>query len=232
MTQQPSSPIRGWTVVIAAISINLILGVLYAWSVMGKALVLQWHWKAAQASLPFTISTASFALMMIFAGRWQDKIGPRYVAMLGGIILGLGLIASSFAKTPEMMLITFGLIGGMGIGLGYSATTPPSIKWFPPAKKGLITGLVVSGVGLAAVYIAPLTQYLLQVTSFRTPSLFLASGRSSWFRFCPNSWRILRQATLRLARAPREPPRLKRRLRARIWTGTKCYARGSSTISG
>src|ERR1022692_1818818 len=152
MTQQTPSPIRGWTVVIAAISINLILGVLYAWSVMGKALVLQWHWKAAQASLPFTISAAAFALMMIFAGRWQDKIGPRYVAMLGGIILGLGLIASSFAKTPEMMLVTFGLVGGLGIGLGYSATTPPSIKWFPPAKKGLITGLVVSGVGLAAVY--------------------------------------------------------------------------------
>jgi OFA family oxalate/formate antiporter-like MFS transporter len=176
MTQQTPSPVRGWTVVIAAISINLILGVLYAWSVMGKALVLQWHWKAAQASLPFTISAASFALMMIFAGRWQDKIGPRYVAMLGGIILGLGLIASSFAKTPEMMLITFGLIGGIGIGLGYSATTPPSIKWFPPAKKGLITGLVVSGVGLAAVYIAPLTQYLLKATSISSTFMILGVG--------------------------------------------------------
>jgi OFA family oxalate/formate antiporter-like MFS transporter len=143
---------------------------------MGKALVLQWHWKAAQASLPFTISATSFALMMIFAGRWQDKIGPRYVAMLGGIILGLGLIASSFAKTPEMMLVTFGLVGGLGIGLGYSATTPPSIKWFPPAKKGLITGLVVSGVGLAAVYIAPLTQYLLKATSISNTFMILGLG--------------------------------------------------------
>jgi OFA family oxalate/formate antiporter-like MFS transporter len=62
------------------------------------------------------------------------------------------------------MLLTFGVIGGIGIGLGYSATTPPSIKWFPPAKKGLITGIVVSGVGLAAVYISPLTQYLLRET--------------------------------------------------------------------
>jgi OFA family oxalate/formate antiporter-like MFS transporter len=165
---------RGWTVVLAALGINLILGVLYAWSVMGKALVLQWHWKVADASLPFTISAAAFALMMIFAGRWQDKIGPRYVAMLGGIILGLGLIGSSFAKTPMMMLLTFGLVGGLGIGLGYSATTPPSIKWFPPARKGLITGIVVSGVGLAAVYIAPLTQYLLKATSI--PSTFLILG--------------------------------------------------------
>jgi MFS transporter, OFA family, oxalate/formate antiporter len=176
MTQPTTSPTRGWTVVIAAVSINLILGVLYAWSVMGKALVLQWHWKAAQASLPFTISAVAFALMMIFAGRWQDKIGPRYVAMLGGIILGLGLIASSFAKTPEMMLITFGLVGGIGIGLGYSATTPPSIKWFPPARKGLITGIVVSGVGLAAVYIAPLTQHLLKATSISSTFLVLGVG--------------------------------------------------------
>ena len=174
MTQREASPIRGWTVVLAAVSINLILGVLYSWSVMGKALVVQWHWSRADASLPFTISAAAFALMMIFAGRWQDKIGPRYVAMLGGIMLGLGLMASSLATTPVMMLVTFGLIGGLGIGLAYSATTPPSIKWFPPAKKGLITGIVVSGVGLAAVYIAPLTQYLLGVGSI--PKTFLILG--------------------------------------------------------
>jgi OFA family oxalate/formate antiporter-like MFS transporter len=126
--------------------------------------------------MPFTVSTVAFALMMIFAGRAQDKIGPRYVAMLGGIILGLGLVLSSFAKTPETMLITFGLVGGFGIGLGYSATTPPSIKWFPPARKGLITGIVVSGVGLAAVWIAPLTQYLLKETSISSTFLILGIG--------------------------------------------------------
>jgi len=158
MARQTVTPFRAWSVVLAALAINLILGVLYAWSVMGKALVVQWHWKRTEASLPFTVSAASFAFMMIFAGRWQDKIGPRYVAMLGGIILALGLAASALAATPQWMWLTFGLVGGLGIGLGYSATTPPSIKWFPPARKGLITGIVVSGVGLAAVYIAPLTQ--------------------------------------------------------------------------
>jgi MFS transporter, OFA family, oxalate/formate antiporter len=73
-------------------------------------------------------------------------------------------------------LITFGLVGGIGIGLGYSATTPPSIKWFPPARKGLITGIVVSGVGLAAVYIAPLTQHLLKATSISSTFLILGVG--------------------------------------------------------
>jgi len=176
MTSTPPFRSRGWTVVLAALAINLLLGVLYAWSVMAKALVTQWHWKATEASLPFTISAACFALMMIFAGRWQDKIGPRLVATLGGIMLGAGLLASSFARTPAVMLTTFGLIGGIGIGLGYSATTPAAIKWFPPARKGLITGIVVSGVGLAAVYIAPLTQFLLRITSISNTFVILGLG--------------------------------------------------------
>ena len=176
MTQQSPSATRGWTVVLAALGINLIIGVLYAWGVTGKALVVQWHWTKTQAMLPFATSTAAFALTMIFAGRWQDKIGPRYVAMLGGIILGLGLIASSFAHSPTVMLLTFGVIGGIGIGLGYSATTPPCIKWFPPARKGLITGIVVSGVGLAAVYMSPLTEYLLKATSISQTLLILGIG--------------------------------------------------------
>jgi MFS transporter, OFA family, oxalate/formate antiporter len=176
MQQPTSSPVRGWTVVLAALSINLIIGALYAWSVIGKALVGQWHWTKTQAMLPFATSTASFAVTMIFAGRWQDKIGPRYVAMLGGIIFGLGLILSSFVQSYVPMLLTFGLVGGMGIGLGYSATTPPSIKWFPPARKGLITGIVVSGVGLAAVYMSPLTTYLLKATSIQQTFLILGVG--------------------------------------------------------
>lgn len=178
MTQPTSSAssTRGWTVVLAALGINLILGVLYAWSPMGKALVGQWHWTKTEAMLPFATSTAAFALMMIFAGRAQDKIGPRYVAMLGGIILGSGLVLSSFASSSHVMLLTFGVVGGMGIGLGYSATTPASIKWFPPARKGFITGIVVSGVGLAAVYMSPLTNYLLKATSIHQTFLILGLG--------------------------------------------------------
>ena len=176
MEQKTPSPIRGWTVVLAALGINLIIGALYAWSVVGKALAGQWHWTKTQAMLPFATSTASFAVTMIFAGRWQDKIGPRYVAMLGGIIFGLGLVLSSFVHTYVPMMITFGLVGGMGIGLAYSATTPPSIKWFPPARKGLITGMVVSGVGLAAVYMSPLTNYLLKATSIQQTFLILGIG--------------------------------------------------------
>jgi OFA family oxalate/formate antiporter-like MFS transporter len=154
---------RGWIVVMAGLCINLILGVLYAWGVVGKALVgnPEWHWTKSQATLPFSVATVCFAVMMVFAGRCQDKLGPRLVATTGGLMLGLGLLASGLVHSPVAMMLTFGIGAGLGIGLGYSATTPPAIKWFPPKRKGVITGIVVSGVGLAAVYISPLTQWLL-----------------------------------------------------------------------
>ena len=174
-TSSPSAA-RGWIVTLAAVGINLILGSLYAWGVIGKQLVGQWHWTKADAALPFTASTVAFALTMIFAGRAQDKMGPRVVAMLGGYMFGLGLIASSLVKTPQLMLLTYGILGGAGIGLCYSATTPPSIKWFPAWRKGIITGIVVSGVGIAAVYVSPLTQYLLSVTSISQTFLILGTG--------------------------------------------------------
>ena len=175
MSSTPSAS-RGWIVTLAGLGINLVLGALYAWGVMGKALVVQWGWSRADAALPFAVSTASFAAMMIFAGRMQDKMGPRRVAQLGGLLFGAGLAASAFAHTPPTMALTFGVLGGIGIGLGYSATTPAAIKWFPPARKGLITGLVVAGVGSAAIYIAPLTQWLLGHTSIANTFLVLGGG--------------------------------------------------------
>ncbi|GAW30199.1 OFA family MFS transporter [Carboxydocella sp. ULO1] len=154
---------RGWVVTLAGTGINLALGVLYAWSVFAKALTEQWNWSKTQSSLPYTLAILVFALMMIPAGRWQDKAGPRIVATVGGILTGSGLILASFFDSVMGITISFGLLAGAGIGLGYAAATPAAVKWFPPEKKGLITGIVVSGFGLASVYIAPLTNYLLKV---------------------------------------------------------------------
>jgi MFS transporter, OFA family, oxalate/formate antiporter len=151
----------GWIVTSAALGVNLLLGLLYAWGVFKKALVIDWGWTNTAASVPYTVSAAVFAFFMIFAGRLQDKFGPRYVVMLGGLLFGTGLISSGFVSTPLIMSLTFGVIGGIGLGLGYSATTPCAIKWFDSSKKGIISGIVVSGVGLAPVYIAPLTNYFI-----------------------------------------------------------------------
>lgn len=163
----------GWIITSAALGINLLLGLLYAWSVFKKALVAEWGWNDVTASLPFTVSAAIFAFMMIFAGRAQDKFGPRIVALLGGFMFGGGLIASGFTQNPGVMVITFGVLGGIGLGLGYSATTPCAIKWFSSSKKGIISGIVVSGVGLAPVYMAPLTAYFLKLYGIQQSFIIL-----------------------------------------------------------
>lgn len=154
---------KGWVVTLAGTGINLALGVLYAWSVISKSLTKDWGWTATEASTPYAVACGIFAIMMVFAGRAQDKFGPRIVAALGGALTGIGLILASFASQNDslLMVIGFGVLAGSGIGLGYASATPPAVKWFPPAKKGLITGIVVSGFGLASVYISPLTKSLL-----------------------------------------------------------------------
>ncbi len=152
---------RGWTVTFAGTGINLALGVLYTWSVFAAALTEQLAWSKTAASLPYTVACAVFALMMVPGGRLQDRFGPRWVATAGGIFAGGGLILSSLTDSLFILTLTFGVIAGIGIGLGYSAATPAAVKWFPPQKKGLISGIVVAGFGLASLYIAPLTNFLI-----------------------------------------------------------------------
>jgi len=164
---------RGWIITFAALGINLIMGALYSWGVIGKALVADWKWTNTDASLPFTVSAAVFAITMIFAGRAQDKFGPRPITMLGGIMLGGGLILSGFANSLPTMIFTFGIVSAIGIGLGYSAVTPCAIKWFDSSKKGLITGIVVSGVGLSPVYMTPITSSLLKTYGISTTFIIL-----------------------------------------------------------
>jgi MFS family permease len=159
---------KGWIVTLAGMGLNLALGILYAWSVFKKQFVAPigdggFGWTNQQATLPYTVAIAMFALMMIPAGRLQDKLGPRIVAMVGGWLTATGLIIASFSSpgNPIPAIVGFGLFAGTGFGLGYAASTPAAIKWFPPEKKGLITGLVVAGFGIAPVYISPLAKHLL-----------------------------------------------------------------------
>lgn len=159
---------RGWTVTLAGLGINLALGVLYSWSVIAKSLTKPvaeggWAWSAGQATLPYAMACGVFALSMVFAGRAQDRFGPRLVATIGGALCGLGMIVASLATPAVTWPITvgFGVLTGLGIGLGYAAATPAAVKWFSADRKGMITGIVVAGFGLASVYIAPLTTYLL-----------------------------------------------------------------------
>jgi OFA family oxalate/formate antiporter-like MFS transporter len=107
-------------------------------------------YSAKQTQLIFSAGLFTFALVMILAGRWQDKIGPRRVAMVGGIVLGAGYAAASLVGTSFWpVLVCIGLIGGAGIGLGYVCPIAACVKWFPD-MKGFVTGLAVAGFGAGA----------------------------------------------------------------------------------
>ncbi|MBY0459499.1 MAG: MFS transporter, partial [Gemmataceae bacterium] len=102
------------------------------------------------------------ALCMIPGGRLQDRYGAKLGATLGGLFLAVGCVVAGLMKSYTGLLIGFGLLGGIGMGLGYAAATPAAVKWFHSSRRGLIVGLVVAGYGAAAVYISPLADYLIR----------------------------------------------------------------------
>lgn len=164
---------RGWTVTFAGLGINLALGILYAWSLFKGAIEQEFGWMGAQLNDPYALCCLAFAFAMILAGRCQDRFGPRLTASIGGILVGAGFVICSTTTSYTAWLLGFGLLAGTGIGFGYSSATPPALKWFPPSKTGLIAGVVVAGFGLAPVYLAPVSQYLLDTFQVRTSMLIL-----------------------------------------------------------
>ncbi len=163
-------------VVIGAIIVQLCLGSIYAWSIFQGALYEtivdggMYEWDKLWSNLPFAAGLASFAVFMIFAGRWQDKVGPKKVATVGGILLGLGVILSGLVdmlgfgadmvQGTVYLVITYGIIGGAGIGFAYVCPIAALVKWFPD-KKGLMTGVAVAGFGGGALIFNYVEQYLI-----------------------------------------------------------------------
>lgn len=145
-----------WLVVVGAIMIQLCLGAIYAWSVFTKKITIpldqggQYGFSAKEAAWVFSAGLASFAVVMVLAGRMMPKIGPRKLSIIGGIVLGAGYVLGGFLGSSFMtQLIFIGLIGGAGIGLAYVVPIAVGVKWFPD-KKGMITGLAVAGFGFGA----------------------------------------------------------------------------------
>ncbi|MBL7153735.1 MAG: OFA family MFS transporter [Phycisphaerae bacterium] len=164
---------HGWRVTFAGMGVNLALGILYTWSVISKRVPEEWGWNEDDKSLPYMIACLVFSLTMVPAGRMQDKISPRLVATVGGILVGVGFVLASLTTSLLAFTVCFGVLAGAGIGFGYASATPPAVKWFPAAKTGLIAGIVVSGFGLASVYAAPLTKGLIVGLGFSKAVLLL-----------------------------------------------------------
>jgi OFA family oxalate/formate antiporter-like MFS transporter len=170
-------PQKAWVVVLAAIAINLCLGILYAWSVWVKTLInvadagkiiatgpaAGWTYLTnAQAATPFSVCVIVFALCMIPGGRIHDRLGPKVGPSSGGVCLALGCLLAGWSKSYGGLLLGFGVLGGIGLGLAYASTTPAALQWFGPNRRGLVAGLVLSGYAGAALYVSPLAAYLVQ----------------------------------------------------------------------
>ena len=158
MMQQPG--ISRWWRVVGGLSMNLALGTLYAWSVFVAPLEKQFGWKRAQTSMVFTIAVVVFALTFVVAGRIQDKFGPFYCSLVGGILVSLGFFLCSYTTSLTYLYICFGVIGGLGNGFGYATPIPVMAKWFPD-KRGLAVGLAVGGYGAGSAIFGPLSLYVL-----------------------------------------------------------------------
>lgn len=175
--EQSDAKRKAIRVLIAGILSNFSVGILYTWSNLKDAIEysvdpatgerIYAAWDISQLNTPYSIGGMLFAIVLIFAGALQDKIGPRKVMVAGVLMVGGGTILSGLvAKNPFLFNITFGVILGLGLGFVYACPRPAAMKWFHPSKKGMINGLVVAGFGLGAMWLGPLEVLLLGKLGF------------------------------------------------------------------
>ena len=150
-----------WVIAIAGVFLQIALGAVYAWSVFRVPLSKQFGWSISEVTLTFTISIFVLGFAAFFGGLWLNRKGPRIVALTGGALYGLGVFLASFSHSLSWLYLSYGVIGGIGLGLGYIVPVAVLVKWFPD-RRGLITGIAVGGFGAGALITAPVATRLIQ----------------------------------------------------------------------
>jgi OFA family oxalate/formate antiporter-like MFS transporter len=154
--------LKRWWIAFAGVLLQVVLGAVYAWSVFRVPLAKQFHWSISQVTLTFTIAIMALGFAAFFGGLWLKQAGPRVVAMTGGVLYGGGVFLASMSYHGLWWLyLTYGLIGGIGLGFGYIVPISVMVKWFPD-KRGLMTGIAVGGFGAGALITAPVATRLIE----------------------------------------------------------------------
>ena len=180
-TREAPAQTKGrWGLVAAALLLQFSIGAVYAWSVFAKALraAEPFALSKTEAALPFEVTIGMIFIGTYVGGRIQDRKGPRVVALVGGLIYAVGTIGASFAHDRgdlALLIATYGVIGGFGLGMAYIVPIAMLQKWFPD-KRGLITGLAVGGFGFGAVLTSPVAQRLIDSSPDRPTRAFLPLG--------------------------------------------------------
>ena len=150
-----------WKYILIGFGMSLVLGLLYAWSIFVLPLEKEFGWNRAQTSLAFTISIVFFVLGMIFGGRHGDKKTPRAVVTIGSTILTIGFFMVSFTGSLPMLYISYGVLCGFGIGFANVSPMAVAMRWFPD-KRGLVSGILVMGFGLAGFLLGSLAGQIIE----------------------------------------------------------------------
>jgi OFA family oxalate/formate antiporter-like MFS transporter len=160
-SEEAMKTLNRWYIALAGVFMQLALGAVYAWSVFRVPLAKEFGWSISQVTLTFTISIFVLGIAAFFGGIWLNRKGPRIVAVTGGTLYGLGVFLASFSAHKLWWLyLSYGLIGGVGLGFGYIVPVAVLLKWFPD-RRGFITGVAVGGFGAGALITAPLATHLI-----------------------------------------------------------------------
>src|ERR687893_1148178 len=151
-----------WLIATAGVVMQVALGAVYAWSVFRVPLSDAYGTGVSAVNTTFSIALLTLGFAAFFGGLWMNKSGPRIVALSAGVLYGAGIFLASFAQPSLWILyLTYGLMAGIGIGLGYIVPVATLIKWFPD-KRGFITGIAVAGFGAGALVTAPIAERLIE----------------------------------------------------------------------
>lgn len=186
---------KRWGIALAGILLQMTLGAVYAWSVFRAPLVRQFHWTISQVTLTFTIAIFVLGFASFFGGLWLKRVGPRTVALTGGALYGLGIFLASFSQLGLWWLyLSYGVLGGIGLGLAYIVPVAVLVRWFPD-RRGLMTGVAVGGFGAGALVTAPLATHLMQTRGVLQTFAILGIGflvvavaAASFMQFPPAGW--------------------------------------------
>ncbi len=163
-----------WLFVVLGLIMNVCLGAVYAYSIfLGPVRKEFPDISAFQANLPFMVFLAFFAILMFFGGRVMEKLGPRKLGIIGGIIVGLGWFLAAYAPNIWVLVLTYGVIAGSGVGLVYGCPVTMGAKWFPD-KKGLAVGLMLAGFGGSALITGKIANAL--IPAYGLSSTFMYFG--------------------------------------------------------
>ena len=150
-----------WVILFSGVFCNFCVGAIYAWSVFQKPLLDMFGWQLSDISLAFTLQIVMIPLAMIVAGKLQLYYKPRFIMLVGGSMVGVGYIMTGFVDSLTWLYLGYGVLAGIGGGTIGSCVMTNSMHWFPD-KKGVIGGLITSGMGLGAVVWGPVGNWLVQ----------------------------------------------------------------------